>query len=369
MSATIVLALVLVLALALTILFLQPQHHPQYGGSQSNEHRIFPLHNPFSNSFYQKPHHASKIYARNRDLHRPLIIHTIGAHLFQSTMRGIRGALVDLNNGNLDYVIDTELNIAPALKTVNVPNIRYICSLYASTLILIVPNSVNIIDIGDIKHINCEIRIAVSGEEQRRALLHVLEMYPEIHTEIDIVDESVIKKEYGHKYQIYADLILETNSLVRTLTDQAPSHLVSMHKINAGSYYITDSERPFYQKYPYFRKDMIDIIDLHRQYPQLSQVHNRDIYYSTVNCRYILLTRSSQPDKDVSEVLHKVLFLLGLRYNMQQGYPKISHAKREQLTVSRFFEGTTAADIGHTSTSITVHSGAEAVYRDIRLII
>jgi TRAP-type uncharacterized transport system substrate-binding protein len=295
------------------------------------------------------------------------MIHSIGPHLVQES----NISLDDLNDYKLDFLIDTELNIAPKYMGKNVhKNLRYVCSLYAPALLLIAPNDSNIVDLGDIKHYTCKVVIAVHGDqttERYQALVQLLSVYGEQtmkNVSIINLDQKALLQGYGSTFKIYADLALLQNPIIRALTDKVPSHLVSSRKINAGGYYITYSERPFYERYPYYNKEMIDMTQLLRYYPLLAPVHNRDLYYPTINIHYILLCHDKIPKAKVQDVLHKVLLLMQTKWDGQR--LKRLDQKEKQI-VSKMFKGTTIADISHMSTAITLHEGAEQVYTDIQL--
>lgn len=317
--------------------------------------KLVPFHNPFATTFFHQKEHLFRVYASQIDLHRPLIIRSIGPHLVSGALQS---PLDSLNNYNLDFVIDTELNIAPKYMGKKVHNnLRFVCSLYKSSLLLIAPNSSNIIDLGDIKHYTCKVSIGVAGDrstEQYQAVVQILSAYGEQTTKnINIVnlDRKALMEGYGTTFIIYADLTTSKSSLIRALTDKIPSHLVSLHKINTGGYHVTYQEKPFYKRYPYYRKEMIDIIQLRRNYPLLSQVHNRDLYYPTIRTGYALLCHDKVPDSKIQNILHQILILM---------YEKGG-------IVSQLFKGITIIDLGHISTVIPIHQGAEQVYRDIQL--
>jgi hypothetical protein len=340
----------------------------QTGGGEP-EHPIFPLHNPLKKHFYHQDVRMYNIYAHDKDLHRPLIIHTIGSHLLHdrassmSMSMSMSTPLHSLAVGKLDYVIDTEQSIAQ--QDHSSPDLRFICSLYSASMLILAPNGVNIIDLGDISHYTCIVTVAVTNDHAYGAIKHVLSMYPSDNVQISKMSKEEILERYGSsKSLIFVDLACGKNNDIRTLTDKVPSHLVSMRKVNSGSYYVTDSERPLYVKHPYLRKGMVDIIPFKKYYPQLTQVHNRDIYYPTVKSRYVLLTNRTIPDSTVQDLLHKVLFLMGKR----AGGPSTgSIGDREQYAVTQLFKGTTVTDISHLTIPILVHPGAAEVYKAIGL--
>lgn len=318
----------------------------QYGGNP-NSGKIFPFNNPFSKDFFNQSRKVYNVGARPR--HYPLIKHVIKSYHVANNK-----SLYDLNNGNLDYVIDTELNIA-SLYNSSHTDIRFVCSLYAPSLLLISPNDNNIIDLGDIKHFSCDVSIAINGDrnsEQYKALTMILSMYPETsNVHIRTLKSEQILDGYGNDYLIYADLVFDNNHTIRALTDKVPSHLVSIKKVNTGDYFIRDSEKVFFKKYPYLNKDMIDIIQLQKNYPFLSQVHNRDLYYPTIKCRYILLSNTKISSNEIQRILSHILFLIQSR----------------KEPVSKLFRDVTVTDISHMTIPIPIHKGATHIYKQLKL--
>lgn len=358
-----IILILLIMIILISILTPAPVQHQTGGDSQ-----YFPFYNPFKTTFFHTYKKIYNIYSSNH-IHTALLDQSIGKESYQIRDRPVSSSILnDLHNHNLDFVVDTELNIAPSYK--NQTNVRFICSLYAPALLLLSPNSDNILDIGDIKYFNCEVGIGILApqtSERYQTVLHLLSFYIPERRNIKIysMNEEELLQGYGSKFRIYADLATYRNRLVHLLTDKLPSHFVSMRKINGGSYHITDSEKPFYSKYPYFKKEMLDIKQMQRYYPSLTQVHNRDLYYPTIKVHYILLCNKGIPNKTVEDILHKILKLKHTRWNL--GYKLNTKDQRQRYFVSKLFEDVTLTDISHLSTDIAIHPGAEKVYRDLQL--
>jgi TRAP-type uncharacterized transport system substrate-binding protein len=309
--------------------------------------------NPFNTTFYQKKEQLYKIDPNSGRLHLPLIIHGIGPHIIKES----ETPLDSLNQYDLDFVIDTELNIVTE-NADSRKNLRLVCALYAPSLLLIAPNGSNIIDLGDIKYYTCKVVIAVNDTGSHQALTQILSAYDEQITKninIIVVHPNAQLDGYGSAFTIYAGLGLAVqNPLIRELTDKVPSHLVSFHRINAGSYHITHLEKPFYTRYPYYNKKIIDINQLKRLYPQLSSVHNRDLYYPTIRTRYVLLCHDKVPDDKIQDILNRILILKAGRTRWDDT------SAGERQIVTRLFEDTSVTDIGYTA--IPLHKGSEKAF-------
>jgi hypothetical protein len=359
----------------------------QIGGSGFRfTKNIFPFDDPFDQSFYHPKRHIYKTYigsdAELETLHGPLIKHTIGHDSKYQIVKTLSSgssssSISDLNDYKLDFIIEPELNIGPKYISEVHQNVRFVCALYSADLLLLTPNSINIIDLGDIRHWKkptgcpCKVRIAISGDEHSagyQILTHLLSFESDVVNNIEFVSSVTpgqLLAGYGSEYQIYADLASSKNTIIRTLTDRVPSHLVRSNKINGGNYFITDRERPFYRKYPYFRKKLLDILQLRRAYPSLSQVHNRDLYYPTIQVRYVLLTNDHVPDEKIKDVLERILKLMYTFWD--PGSQPLSQSKSERFYISKLFQGTSVLDISYIATRIPTHDIAKQIYTQAQL--
>jgi hypothetical protein len=330
--------------------------------------KLVPFHNPFEAEFFHKKERIYDVYASQDEMHRPLLIHTVGPHLIHHT----RVPLDELNDYKLDFVIDTELDVAPKYMGKNVHgNIRFVCSLYSPALLLIAPNDSNIVDMGDIKHYSCKVVIAVDGDEiteRHQALMQLLSSYS--NDTLDNIEVLHLSREkllngYGSDYTVYADLAVLKNPVIKALTDKVPSHLVSIRKINSGSHQVTYTERPFYQRYPFYNKHMVDIQQLQRYYPMLAPVHNRDLYYPTIHTHYVLLCHNKIPAWKIQDVMHKTLYLMKVHWPIDSKLDSLE--QREKQEVSKLFKGTTVAELAHIITAIPAHQGAKDVFAELHL--
>lgn len=377
-------AVFFILSMIIVICSIAPKYSDQTGGFVFTRN-IFPFDNPFDQSFYHPKRHIYKTYigsdAELETLHGPLIKHTIGhnsEYQIVNTLSGSgSGSVSDLNEYKLDFIIEPELNIDPQYISTVHQNVRFICALYQADLLLLTPNTVNIIDLGDIRHWKkptgcpCKVRIAISGDEYStgyQILTHLLSFESRVVNNIEIVSSITpgqLLAGYGSEYQIYADLACHKNTIIRTLTDRVPSHLVQSNKINSGNYFITDRERPFYRKYPYFRKKLLDILQLRRAYPSLSQIHNRDLYYPTIQVRYVLLTNTHVPDEKIKDVLERILKLMHTYWD--PGSQILTQSKAERFYISKLFQGTSVTDISYIATKIPAHDMAKQIYTQAQL--
>lgn len=309
--------------------------------SKGGRKQLFPFANPFNPAFFHKEKRLYKTGTTYSESVKKIISDSVVSYLKDG-----KDGIDRLDTYDLDFVVDTELNIATNYSKGQKNNVRFVCSMYASSLLLIAPNDTNIIDIGDIKHYTCKVTIVVNPSSYH-ALVKLLSVF-ELRDKVLIQTVSSVQTETTWPrfpfiyatYVTYGDPGMKVDPLVRRLTESVPSHLVSMRKVNSGSYFVTYQEQPFYKQHPYFYKSMIDIIQLQRQYPLLSQVHNRDLYYPTIRMHYVLLCHNKVSNDKIQNVVRTVL--------------------RRTVTL-------TAADISHMTVAIPMHEGAKEVFRNIQL--
>lgn len=355
--------LILILILTLTLTDISTEHYQNPATMDDEQLQIFPFKSPFRPKFYKDKPSMLKIYTDHDKLHRPLLNNIMNSY----TLKNLQPAdsLASLNTYSTDFVLDTELNIATRYLGTRQPNIRFVCALYSPSLLLLAPNDTNIIDMGDLKHWSCKVKIGIDNSSNQQAIMSLLAQYESDNAEIIPMSRDNLIKGYGVDYQVYADLAMSYNSIISELTKSTPTHLVSMRNINGGKYHVTLSEQDFYRNYPYYEKDIIEIKTLQQYYPQLSQVHNRDIYYPTIKTKYVLLCHDRIKDKQLSSIVHKILFLM--HQHWPDGYRITSLKQQEQRFVNQMFKGTTVVDITHISTTIPIHDAVKEIYRELQL--
>lgn len=356
---------IIVTSLILGTTELELEHYQNPATMDSEQLQFFPFSNPFKPKFYKDKHEIYQVYVDNYELHRPLLNNVMESYALNTDNEMGTNALHNLNNYTTDFVLDTELNIAPRYLGTAQPNIRFVCSLYSPALLLLSPNNSNIIDMGDLKHWSCKVKIAVNRSSNYQAIMALLAQYESDNAEIIPVTSDNLMKGYGTEYQVYADLAMSYDEIISKLTQKVPSHLVSMRNINGGEYHITLSEQAFYRNYPYYEKDMIELKTLQQYYPQLAQVHNRDLYYPTIKTKYVLLCHDRIRSKPLSTIVHKILVLM--HQHWPAGHKITTLGQQERRIVNQLFKGTTVTDITHISTTIPIHDSVKEIYRKLQL--
>lgn len=271
-----------------------------------------------------------------------------------------------LNRYQSDFVVTPELTlhdittpISPSTSSVTssstspyMENIRFIAGLYSSNVTIISTNNHNIIDIGDIKHYSCDTTIAIAGDEKSASFLclnHILDFYgTNTQNKINIVfgnDDSIYDR-YGSEFSMYFKLVDQhPDQTIKRLTDKIPSHMVTMKNINNGSLVVKADEKPFYEKYPTYNKSSVDLHDLLRWYPLLTDTDHGSVFIPTIKSKHVLLTHNKMTNKKVEDIVHKVLYSI---YN------------------HKLFKGVHVTDL-HYIRNIPLHEGANKVYHQIHL--
>ena len=210
----IVIVIVIVIALVAIGLTFRPTLEGMKSKSKSNGlesiQKMFPFHNPFNDSFYNKTEHQYKILAHS--FNRQILNDIIGKSHIYTSISDNRADIVDmLDQYAVDFAVAPELSITPSYKAQK--NVRFVASLYSSVITIIAPNDTNIIDLGDIKHYTCTVTIALTGNKQSPSyicLLQLLSRYPKSLQEnvsIKFLNDEDVIKEYGDTYNLYFALI------------------------------------------------------------------------------------------------------------------------------------------------------------------
>lgn len=298
------------------------------------QNRIIPFHTPFDTKF----HHYQE----------PII--TIDSSNMTDRLLYITKDLQSRSTA-----IDADIKLVPELNILTDDKYNFIATLHHPSLLLLTRNQTGILDFDDIRHYSCRVRIGVPSikSPEYHLISDIINYYPKgVKDNIDIIKLSTDSKSVlGHDYHIHAQLIYpgHPNAIIKLLTQQQPSHLVTMTRINSGSYFVTRREKTFYNKHPYYGKTLYDLQKGLSQYPQLSRIGNQQysLYLPTINCRYILVSKPSVPDESINKII-KNLF---------------------NLYTSRKIKDMTITDISRNVTKLKIHNAAAKIYTKLNLIV
>jgi len=149
-------------------------------------------------------------------------------------------------------------------------------------LFILCPNNIGLRDLSDIEFYSCDIRIGLrsTSTKAKEVLKHILTKIPNAKPKIIYLEDKDIASGYGNMYDIYVDMLTHPDTYIKELTERLPSHILYINTINNGDYFITLSEKPFYDKYNY-SKHLTDTLKIRRYYPYLTLL-SKDIYIPTI---------------------------------------------------------------------------------------
>ncbi len=296
--------------------------------------------------FQRKPEHCSVIV---KPIDVPLMRKCLAGKITYIQPQTPDKNLSQLNSRKVDFLVTSEYDISPFLQ--NTADVRFICGLHSPVVSILAPDRSNIHDLMEIFN-TPNITIAIKNIQSRRCLYDILTAYDGAHNiKIVVQSEENILSNYGTEYDMYFDVTVHPNPFFRKLTEKIPSHMITMNKINGGDYFVRPTEMPFYRKYPYYKKHLIDKVTLTKAYLQISPpIANGvdSLHVPTIKSHLILLTHKDVSNSTIQEVLRKVIF---------------------QLHSNPLFKGLTPADIGYTGLKkIRYHSGTNKIYRQLQLL-
>jgi hypothetical protein len=141
-------------------------------------------------------------------------------------------------------------------------------------MMILCPNDYRMLDLSDVALSAEVILVGIrSGPahvlyERLRYMFHVLEQ----HTKVVLLknDQEVLSG-YGYAYHVFFDYTpLWNNAYLLELSSQRPSHLMSFNRLNSGDYFMKDHERPFFMRYPEYKKALVDISIIQHLYPYIA---------------------------------------------------------------------------------------------------
>jgi len=379
MVASLVGVALIIAVIAVVWFWLQPIS--QSGGSSGQPH-LFPFSNPFQTTFFHPRRQEYHVVAE--PLHHDLVDYIIGDH---SSRAIVASAGRDPSSvRDADFFIGTELG----LNRIGT-DWKFVCSLYAAQLLILAPNSSNIIDMGDIEHYGCPVTVGINVNQSVEAtacLKHLLwKEGPNAldNTRIIVASEEELLKRYGTTVgeggvgevgaasggssqppiMLYLTLTVTPDAIISKLTEKVPSHFVSTRNVNSGELHITYSEEPFYKQYPFYRKSMVSLERERKFYPYLSATHNRDLYLPTIKTSYVLVCRDSVSAEKVEQMLHKVLYVMHRVWSESEPPRGKDQIIAKHLTA--MFREVDTIDLTHMTTKMDIHPGAKRVYRQLKL--
>jgi len=152
-------------------------------------------------------------------------------------------------------------------------------------LFIISPNDYPLRDLADVIKSRPALKIGIRKAGQAQMLYEQLkEVFPMLgrKTTAVLLEDDQIISGYTYSYHIYMDFLpLERDIFITGLSEKTPSHLMTVRSLNAGNFFITDGERPFYTKYPQYQKALLEKNVILHIYPYLAIIE-RVLYVPTI---------------------------------------------------------------------------------------
>jgi len=311
---------------------------------------MFPFHSPLSTDFHHYKEHTI----------------TISNNM---TERGriITSELKTEVRDNPDIKLVPELELLELLELSDNSNYNgysFVATLHQPILLLLVRDETGMIEFNDIQHYTCKVKIGIPHKDstERRIISDILNYYPDsVKNNTDIIPLNKWTTNHstvgptsglilGHDYHIHAQLVYpgKTNSIIRKLTEEQPSHLMTMVRINGGNYFITGKEKAFYKKNTYYEKALYDLQRSIKFYPQLSRIGSQQysLYLPTIKCRYLLLAKDSVDNRTINKIIRKLFILY----------------------TSRKIKEMTLTDMVRNVTKLPIHPASKKIYGHLHLV-
>lgn len=151
---------------------------------------------------------------------------------------------------------------------------------------ILCPNNTAMNDLFDIRKANRKVKIGVASNNLAayELLNSIVSTFDDIKDKVVIqsLNSIEITEGYNTKYDIFFEFIHGRSDNILALTELLPSHLLYIRELNNGDPFIMDSERKFYEAYPQYSKEVLDIAWLKKTYPYLTQIIQQNLYIPTL---------------------------------------------------------------------------------------
>jgi hypothetical protein len=312
--------------------------------------RMIPFDNPFKREFFYDKKNQYKVLTK--DYHTALLKQILGPE-HQYIEGHSDEPLPALDREEYDFVVMPEYRVALRYRPDMYRNIRFMTAIHPSVIYLLAPDISGLNDISDFDKVRGPVRIGLEGHpggREHTAYLNLANFYPGIERKCKAVflEPHQVASEYGRSYDVFLAVTIRPLDYLRAMTDKIPSHFLYMRDINGGSYFITDRERPFYRRFPYYRKYMLDLLKMRKLYPALSAKHD-EIYIPVIQSKNIILTNTRIPPLFVAGAIMRLLQVM------------------RSTEFRSIFENIVPLDLSTISLNIPHHSGALKIYNDLQL--
>lgn len=331
--------------------------------------------NPFKRSFYEvknvtlslatgneysaKHHFANylgKILKHNLRFKVPFTLNS-------STSAGSYDNITLVNRYDRDMGIATEFSLKRALSRQlprwrnkdHMEDIQFVSGLFdANLMIIALDSSFGVLDLNDIanKSYNRKLTVHIGQPDSdtnamSRHIFKLVGLVPGEDFNVSEVDTETMLSQYNNGIDIVIRLDANPNHIIKKVLETAPSHFLSILKLNNGYMNTsTPEEQKIYKDNPTIHKSVLVSNDMFRLYSSLSKTHSRNEFIPTVRTRYVLFANK----RVASEHIYQVT-------NILQKYVN-------EFNKENYFNYVTGLEMSYTFLDIPYHPGALKVYTE-----
>jgi hypothetical protein len=357
---TLILLIIILIFIVSLILGPAKSNTSQHGGSDFRTRederaywftkRMIPFENPFRREFFYDKKNQYKVLCKS--YHIPLLKQIIGPE-HQYVEGHSDEPLPELDREEYDFVVMPEYRVALRYRPDLYRNIRFMTAIHPSVIYLLAPDISGLNDVADFDKVRGPVRIGLEGHpggREHTAYMNLANYYPgfERNCKAVFLEPHQVASEYGRSYDVFLAVTIRPLEYLKAMTEKIPSHFLYMREINAGSYFISEREKPFYRKFPYYRKYMLDLLKMRKLYPALSAKHD-EIYIPVIQSKNVILTNTRVPPLFVAESILRLLKVMN------------------STEFKSLFENIVPLDLSTISLNMPHHRGAIKIYNDLQL--
>lgn len=261
-------------------------------------------------------------------------------------------SIAQTNYGNVDLGVATEYELDSMLRNKDnkIDNLRYVCSLYDTDVVVLADNSSMMFDLNDTR--NKRVHIGIRGSTTNKLARKIMSLCG--INEVTLIEtdyQQLIENDYGTNVDAVFLLNSKYNDVLLQLTNKVPSHLLSIKSLNNGNVYSkTIDEIKLYRENPYIHKKMLSYIEYVNYYPKLSRVNERQDYIPSIKTRYVLFAHKYVEE----EIGYNVL--------------KTIHSHLNSLNSENFLNNDSLMSISYSLLPLKTHNGVLKYYKEHNII-
>lgn len=272
-----------------------------------------------------------------------------------------------LDKGEFDMIVSRTHTLAEEGLTTS--QFRIVCNLIEIPVNILTTNQ-KMTSLNDLRGTATKINVGLPKSSEDRVMTDLLTYYGLVigrdvvlthYTGNELLDH------YGKDLTIVVVNATHPNDLIKRLSAKALTKFVELSEVNEGQrYYVSLNEEPFYKRYPFYHKSLIDKTLIVDYYPhmnlynnrldpyiddQIAEFNNISTYINSLSVNSYIVANTRVDNKTIGLLVYNLYLNLAKLNNLEYIQPKMSMTSLANIRIN-----------------IPIHDGALDVYRRSDLI-